>query len=136
MAGLAALQAQAAAWLARIGLAPRRAQAVLLALDELAANLVEHAATAVPFEVRLTEQPAQIELLLVDHGAPFDPRHAPSAPVARSLDEAPIGGLGLILVRQLATSIDYRRVAHGNQLRLCFAREDALTAPSDAPPAG
>lgn len=64
-------------------------------------------------------------LTFEDNGVPFDPRNRPDPPPQKSLDEARIGGYGLMLVRRAATSIDYLRTADGhNRLIVRLPRAD------------
>jgi anti-sigma regulatory factor (Ser/Thr protein kinase) len=121
--GLAWLQSQASAWLEASGVEASTANRVLLALDELAANVVEHASSADgpdPFEVRLSREGVVVVLVVLDAGPAFDPREAAPAPSAATLEEVPVGGLGLTLVRRLAGSIHYERVDGKNHIRLVF----------------
>lgn len=116
--GLARLQQQAAAWLDGAGVAARCAQHVLLALDELAANVVQHGVGASWISLRLALDADAIELELHDDGVAFDPTgHAVSATAAPTL-----GGYGLKLVRQLACAFEYARAAD-NCVRLRLACE-------------
>lgn len=131
--GLAALQAQASAWLAQAGVDAYATHRILLALDELAANIVEHAAQGRDghaFEVCLQQGNDGIEVLVSDNGPTFDPTAQAAPAPARSLDEIPVGGLGLVLVQRLADGFEYQRVGRSNRLRLRFR-----TQPVAAPPA-
>lgn len=86
-------------------------------VEELVANLVEHgdAATAGPVELSLAwEAGGPISLVLVDGGAPFDPRGADAG--AAIPDRG--GGAGLNLVRAWATIVDYRSAGGRNRLEL------------------
>lgn len=132
--GLAALQAQANTWLTRSGVGAHATHRILLALDELAANIIEHAVQGRDghaFEVCLQQASDGVELLVIDNGPAFDPTAQPAPTSAQSLDGLPIGGLGLLLVRRLADAFEYRRVDQSNRLRLRFR-----TQPVAAPPAG
>lgn len=124
-AGLAWLQAQASAWLNESGVDSRSADRVLLALDEVTANVVKYASldeTGDRFEVCLSCKADGIELVVLDAGPPFDPREVGPAPTAASLEDLPVGGLGLTLVRRLAKSMHYERTGGKNLLRLDFER--------------
>ena len=53
-----------------------------------------------------------------DKGKPFDPTAQDEADTTLSLEERPIGGLGIYLVRQLMDSINYERIDGQNVLTL------------------
>ena len=57
---------------------------------------------------------ADTEMEFDDNGMPFDPRGRPDPAPQKSLDEARIGGYGLMLVRHAARSLDYLRTADGH----------------------
>lgn len=118
-AGLTRLQAEVDAWLTRAGVAKDCGQRLLLALDELAANVLQHSGLppGSSFEVGLERDGDELLLSLVDAGAPFDPTlHADRA----SPDELHVGGFGLSLVRGLARSLRHSRVDGCNRLELRF----------------
>ena len=71
---------------------------------------------AVEVEVELGE--SALRLAFRDRGLPFDPSGASASPLPeppRTLEEAPIGGLGLGLVRKAASAITYRREGGENR---------------------
>lgn len=56
-------------------------------------------------------EPAQVVLAFEDDGVEFDPRRAGAAPtVPVTIDNAPTGGRGFMLVRKAARSFDHRRI--------------------------
>lgn len=126
LAALALLQEGAGDWLRRAGLDEAAAARVLLALDELAANIVHHAGLGVGacFEVTLDREADGLLVHVTDAGRPFDPTIDTSPALAATLDGMPVGGFGLGLVRRLARSMDYRREGGRNHLRLRFAAAD------------
>jgi len=59
-----------------------------------------------------------LKFVITDSGTPFDPTtHAP-ADTTLSVEERPIGGLGIHLVRHCMDSINYEQVGHQNVLTL------------------
>ena len=62
-----------------------------------------------------------LDLVLVDDGDPFDPFTAPVPDLAASIEERDIGGLGVHLVRTLATRFAYERADGRNVVTLGFA---------------
>ncbi|MBN8726530.1 MAG: ATP-binding protein [Xanthomonadales bacterium] len=129
-AGLARLQRDAGDWLRRAGVADAAAGRVLLALDELAANIVHHAGLAAGacFEVELSRAAGGLLVRVSDAGPPFDPTAMQPVAARAALDEVTIGGFGLGLVRQLARSMEYRREGGRNHVSLCFGLAQASGA--------
>jgi serine/threonine-protein kinase RsbW len=69
-----------------------------------------------------------IVLTFEDNGVSFDPRNLHDPPPQKSLEEARIGGYGLMLVRHAASSIDYLCTVEGhNRLTVRLPRDDAGT---------
>jgi serine/threonine-protein kinase RsbW len=95
-------------------------------LDEVCSNVFKHAyvsagAGASPGALRLIVrcQPAAIELTFIDQGQVFDPLSLPPPDLTLPLDERPLGGLGIHLVRQMTDQQSYRHsTAEGNRLSL------------------
>jgi serine/threonine-protein kinase RsbW len=84
--------------------------------EEITANIVAHGSPdghALEVWVTLEDRGDSIVLTFEDNGVPFDPRTRADPPPQKSLEEARIGGYGLLLVRHAASSIDYQRTAAG-----------------------
>ena len=92
-----------------------------LALDELITNCVEHgfAGVASP-EIHITLRVADHAVILVmeDNGQPFDPTQETDADVTSALEDRPVGGLGLFLVKNFADRMAYAFVNGRNRLTL------------------
>lgn len=137
LAGLAQLQTQAAAYLEAAGASEHTCFNVLLALDEIAANIVMHTDGPMPspqIEVRLSHSADTITADVLDSGPAFDPTTSEPLP---AIDDDPlsalsIGGRGLLLARSVSQQMHYRRHGHRNWLTLHFAR---WAAPDAAPAA-
>lgn len=88
-----------------------------LALDELAMNAVSYG-KATRLTLSLDVESGRLIAELADDGAPFDPTDAPAPDLDAGIDERPIGGLGVYLVRTLMTSVAYRYAEGMNRLRM------------------
>ena len=124
------------AFAARYGLALPVRRRLGTVLDDALANLVLHAVdpSARPIAVRVELDSAQIVLVLADHSAPFDPLLSARFPdPALPLDERPIGGLGVHLVKSLMSDVRYQRDGDRNLLTLTL-RLTTTTPGSGAPP--
>ena len=97
-----------------------------LVFEEIVTNVVRHGFDdpgrhLVVVRVGLTGDKVSLEFS--DDGRPFDPTAAPLEPLAESIEDARIGGLGMRLVRSMATSIRYSRVDARNLLAIEIALE-------------
>jgi anti-sigma regulatory factor (Ser/Thr protein kinase) len=125
--GSAALDAARQAVLAFLApLAPSAlaVYAIELVLEEVLTNQFKYAAAggaAADIVLHVSTQPGQAVLCFDDDGAPFDPLHAAAPRPPRTLEEAPIGGLGLVLVRHFASSAGYERIDGRNRLSIGIA---------------
>ena len=113
-----------AAWLDEHGvLAPPRDD-LLLALDEAVSNVIEHGYSDVPGRMTVSAREATggIELRVADDASPFDPLAAPLPDLDAPLEDRPIGGLGVFLIRQLMDRVEYRREDGQNVLVMSRSR--------------
>jgi anti-sigma regulatory factor (Ser/Thr protein kinase) len=101
-------------------LPPAQAFPFELALEEVFINVATHgsAGAALWVEVSLALAPEGLTMTIEDDGPLFDPLSLPPPDVTASLNERPIGGLGLFLVRQLMDAVSYDRLGARNRLRL------------------
>lgn len=114
------VEALHSAWAAR-GLPPELRFAFDLALEEVFANLASHArGPGLPLRitVRLDVDDDRVVLEIRDDGEPFDPRTAPAPDLEAPLEDRPIGGLGLHLVRESFPDLRYEREGGQNVLTL------------------
>lgn len=95
--------------------------AVELVVEEWFENLVMHA-QANDAWLRIEDGDDVVQVNLRDDGAPFDPLSAPLPTLDRVLDDAPIGGLGLHLIRSFAKHVIYERQGPLNCLHLEVAK--------------
>lgn len=96
-------------------------QSVLLALEELLVNIVTHGyhdEHSYTIAVMLELHDSHLSVEITDDGMAFDPRTVPAPNFLMSLEERPIGGLGVWLTLKMMDEIDYRRKDDMNKLRL------------------
>ena len=103
---------------------------VELVFEEIVANIVNYGAVpgrALQVRVTLQSLATLIVLTFEDNGITFDPCQHTEVPMpANSLEEAQLGGLGLMLVRRAASTLHYERTADGaNRLTVTVARGTA-----------
>jgi len=89
-----------------------------LAIEEFVTNCIkygyqddrEHV-----IEIRLQLSESELTLTVVDDGRPFNPLDAPAPDTQLSVEERPIGGLGIYLVRRLSDHMEYLRTDGKNR---------------------
>ena len=87
-------------------------RSISVALDELLANALMHGSTgpdpcSVTVEVQLNEK--SVIVTVTDDGMPFDPFERDAPDTTLSLEERPMGGLGIHLVGRLMDEVSYQR---------------------------
>ena len=97
-----------------------------LVLEELLVNIIKYGQSdgINGFDITLTSEPDRLTIEVVDEGKPFDPvKDAPPPVLTGSLEDRPVGGLGLHLVRSLVDELSYKRERGKNHVAL-VARKD------------
>ncbi|MEI7893625.1 MAG: ATP-binding protein [Myxococcales bacterium] len=101
------------------GVSEDQSYPLVLALEELGANVVNHGYRGRAdgrFEVHMTCLDNALELEVIDAAPAFNPLEAPPPDLDASIEDRPIGGLGVHLVRQLTEQIEYRRTQGHNHV--------------------
>ena len=92
-----------------------------LALEEAVVNIMEYAympKTEGEIEVSAHVDETQIKFIITDYGMAFDPTLKNEVDTTLTVEDRPIGGLGIHLVRQYMDSINYERADNKNILTL------------------
>jgi anti-sigma regulatory factor (Ser/Thr protein kinase) len=76
-------------------------------------------------ELDLQIEPAEVRLLIVDDAKAFDPMDADAILLPETLDDAQVGGLGLLMIRNTASSMAYERRDGCNRFLVTVARRGA-----------
>ena len=119
----AALETLEGLWAAQ-GVSRAVSWPVDVSLDEVLANVVRHGLAGrgdaeVALEIDFEPgDPPRCELRVEDDGPAFDPLLAAPPDTSLGVDERPIGGLGIELVRRLMDEVQYERTDGRNRLRL------------------
>jgi anti-sigma regulatory factor (Ser/Thr protein kinase) len=86
-----------------------------LIVEEACVNVIAHAyppGAPGPLSLQVEIKPCDgrpvMEITIEDRGAPFDPLMLPSPDQTAPLEELPVGGLGVHLIRQLSDRQHYR----------------------------
>ena len=86
-------------------------------LDEIGSNIVRYSgASGFVIDVELTDAPDGIRLVFFDDGTPYDPLTHVDPDTTLSADKRQIGGLGILMVKKMATSVAYARANNRNRL--------------------
>lgn len=96
-------------------------QAVDLALEEHLTNIINYGypdARPHQVSVQFALEAGFLVVEVQDDGVPFNPLEAPEVDTSLPLDQKPIGGLGVHLIRHFMDELDYRREANKNILRM------------------
>jgi anti-anti-sigma factor len=117
---------------ARHAIAERDVNAIAVALDEVLSNVISHGlhhCEGHEISVSLEYTNEVMSVAVEDDGAPFDPTQVPEPALGPGLAQRTVGGLGLVFVRALTDSLEYRRVSDRNSL-LFRKRMSAGRAPA------
>jgi|GEM_PF-594565 len=95
-------------------------QELELILSECLANIVKHgqACAEAPIRIQILDNGAELRLEIRDQGIPFNPLDAAEPDLDLPLDERPIGGLGVFIVRSLAQEVRWSREGGENVLTI------------------
>ena len=91
-----------------------------IVVEEIGANIVNHADAGEPprIAVCVAQQDGGLALTISDTAPAFDPAAAAAPDTTLPLEARHIGGLGLHLVRELSTSLNYAREGDRNVYRI------------------
>ena len=127
LAELTLASAQVREFLREKDVGKRAIFAIETAIEELVTNAIKYAggttqSGAIGIEARVAGDRAG---LIVEYGGcAFDPTKTPTPDVNRSLEDMPIGGLGIHLVRELTKTFEYERLNNRNRVRIWVPREN------------
>ncbi len=98
---------------------------VKMVVEELFTNVVNHGGCpGAAVEIAFASAPDRLTVEMADPGRPFDPlAEAPAPDTESDIEDRPIGGLGVHLVRSMMDEAAYRRDGDLNRLTLVRRRE-------------
>ena len=102
----------------KMGIEKSLAHQLRLAVEEAVVNAIDYAyplGTEGDIEVRIMSDGETIRFQIIDSGVAFDPTRKEKADTSLSAEDRQIGGLGILLVRELMDAINYER-AHGQNI--------------------
>ena len=107
--------------LEKLNLEKSLAQKLRLAVEEAVVNVIDYAYPAEQtgdIEVSIMSDGKSLKTVIKDSGVAFDPTKKEKADTSLSVEDRQIGGLGILLVRELMDSINYERMDGKNVLSL------------------
>ena len=105
----------------RLGIEAKEAKQIRLAVEEAVVNVIDYAYPAGQtgdIDVQAMSDGEWLKFVITDRGVAFDPTEKEKADTTLSAEDRPIGGMGILLVRELMDSINYERTDGKNVLTL------------------
>lgn len=106
-------------WNIHEGLVERCRLNIKLILDELLSNICHYAGlpnNVCYIELTLCRKDESVVVTIRDSGIPFNPLEKKPPDLMLPLEERPIGGLGIFLVKRISRQVEYRRENNQNVL--------------------
>jgi len=105
----------------QLGIEASLAKQIRLAVEEAVVNVIDYAYPAGQtgdIDVLAMSDGEWLNFVITDRGVAFDPTEKEKADTTLSAEDRPIGGMGILLVRELMDSINYERTDGKNVLTL------------------
>ena len=105
----------------KMNIGASEANRLRLAIEEAVVNVIDYAYPAGEtgeIDIRLLSDGQKLKVIIRDNGVPFDPTVIEETDTSLSAEERQIGGLGILLVRELMDTINYERIDGQNILTL------------------
>ena len=90
-----------------------------LALEEAVSNVIMYAyprGSDGLVDVEAVIRKNEVEFIITDSGKPFDPTASPEADTTLGVEDRPIGGLGIFLVKNIMDVVEYERSKDGKNI--------------------
>lgn len=124
--GLEIARLQARQFLENNGIDEHTLAAVELVLEESVTNVLRYGyapgSTDRQIDIDLQVDPEEVQVLVIDDGKPFDPLDEGGIVLPDTLDEAQVGGLGLLMIRNTASRLSYERIDGHNRFLMTIPR--------------
>ena len=94
---------------------PAKLSPLHIVLDEACSNIVNHS-DASSFEIEIAPRDGGAVLTFADDGKPYNPLAHEDPDTSAPAEKRPIGGLGIMIIKKLASAVSYRRANNHNFL--------------------
>jgi anti-sigma regulatory factor (Ser/Thr protein kinase) len=111
----------ASRWLTERGAPAEIQYFATLAIEEFATNSIKYGyddPNEHLIEVGISLSGFELMLTIIDDGHAFNPLETPEPKLSVPVEERPVGGLGIYLVRKMSDRMEYSREGNKNRLRL------------------
>ncbi|HTI71538.1 MAG TPA: ATP-binding protein [Candidatus Limnocylindria bacterium] len=108
-------------WLEERDASPAAVYLANLAIEELATNCIKYGyddSTRHYIEVGITLSETGMTLVISDDGHAFNPLDLPEPDTTLPIEERPIGGLGIHLLRKMSNDMRYERIDGKNRVSI------------------
>ena len=105
----------------KMGIETSLARQLRLAVEEAVVNVIDYAyptGTEGDITVKMMSDGHMLRFQIIDTGVAFDPTTKEKTDTTLSAEDRQLGGLGILLVRELMDSINYERMDGQNILTL------------------
>lgn len=106
------------------GLTAIRVSEMELVVEEVLVNIFRHAYSGdkgeIEFMCKADPEAGEVKVFIADKGEPFDIHEAPAPDLKNDLESRSIGGLGIVLVKNMTDQILYSRRNDRNEMTLIF----------------
>ncbi len=112
---------EAERWLEAHEVSPKAMYLALLAIEELVTNCIHYGyddTAEHTIRIEFGVENGVLTMEVIDDGHQFDPVNAPEPDFALELEDRPVGGLGIHMLRKLADEMAYELVDGKNRVRL------------------
>lgn len=93
-----------------------------LACEEAIVNVVKYAYTAPDGQIEVQISPptgrAGMVIDIIDWGQPFNPLERPAPDINAAVEDRPIGGLGIFMIKKIMDEVEYFREEQKNRLKM------------------
>ncbi len=100
---------------------------VNLVLEEFGINIMNYGYDddGHDFQIKLTAEADTVTIEFIDDGKPFNPlEDNPEADTQTNVDDRPIGGLGLFLIKEMTEDFSYRREDSRNHSTMVMRKSE------------
>lgn len=93
------------------GCGMKEQMAIEVAVDELFANIAHYAYNPetgyATVKVDVIKEPLSVEITFIDGGKPYDPLAKADPDTTQSIEDRPIGGMGIFIVKKSMDAVNY-----------------------------